>query len=387
MHAGLRAARSTAEILRRGLAPRRGIGVILLVLGLVLSPAVGRSFRVRGEPGAWARWDAAPRIVSGEERSLDGGLRYAIEGGSHAELRDQLRWVPEAPSVEDFRAAIVRAFAHWAVEDPATGLPAGFWFVEDLETEAVDDPGDPSHPQGFFGLNRGAEIDLFVEIPHAGPEFGASVAVFVDPDARELTLTSGTTGYPGWVITGADIRINPRYAWTLSAFELLLAHEIGHALGLGDVDARSEETEADLEGETRVRLDSGSVFLDDDYDPSTSARARATLTNSFALRIDPLDPDASDLVSHAGDMKGDPGLDTPGVELLMETEGIFDLLPLQRAGRPILQNDEMAARQFLYPVLPPRRGPSLASGLLLGAGLVSAGLGIGLAVRRRGPGR
>jgi len=340
-----------------------GLGVLALAIAL---PEAGGAFRVREESGVRARWDAAPRTVGGEERSLDGGLRYSIGGGSYEAFRDRMRWIPSPPSAEEVRETIRRAFDHWTREDPATGLPAGFHFVEDLETEAVDDPGGALHPGDFFGLNRGAEIDLLVETPHAGPEYGASVLLALDPGSRELTLRSGTTGYPGLAIAGVDIRINPRFAWNLAGFELLLTHEIGHALGLTDVDSRASSG-----GE-------GSPFLDDDYDPSSSESARATLTNSFADRVDPLDPDASDLKSWHGTLKTDPGLDTPGVELLMESEGILDLLDTLRAGEPILQADEFAGRQLLYPVVPSpasldRRLIFLLSGL--------AGLGAGMALR------
>lgn len=352
--------------------PGRGLWMLGAMLSVLLSlPEPAWSFRLRAEQGVWMRWDASPRTVDGEERSLDGGLRYSIGGGSYEVLRDRLAWVPAPPSVEDFRAAVRNAFAHWTIEDPETGLAAGFHFVEDQTTEAVDDPGDPSSPSGFFGLNRGAEIDIFAEIPHAGPQYGASVVLMLDPDGRELTLTSGTSSYPGLAIAGADIRISPHFAWTLAGFELLLTHEIGHALGLGDVDTPLSMHER------------GSDFLDDDYDPSTSERARATLTNSFALRIDPLDPDASPLVAFAGDMKTDPGLDTPGVELLMETEGIFDLLDIHRAGGPVLQNDDFAARQFLYPVVLSPPGQPLGALLFISVGLAGLGLGMALGLLRK----
>lgn len=339
----------------------------LCVLGLAGAlPESGGAFRVREESGVRARWDAAPRTVGGEERSLDGGLRYSIGGGSYEAFRDRIRWIPQQPSAEEVREAIRRAFDHWTIDDPVTGLPSGFHFVEDLETEAVDDPGEPFRQGDSFGLNRGAEIDLFVESPHAGSEYGASVVLSLDPGSRELTLTSGTTGYPGLAIAGVDIRINPRYSWNLAGFELLLTHEIGHALGLTDVDSR-----ASIEGRD-------SPFLDDDYDPSTPERALATLTNPFAHRIDPLDPDASELKSWHESLKTNPGLDTPGVQLLMESEGILDLLDAHRAGEPILQADELAARQFLYPVVPSRK-PVDRRLVFLASGL--AGLGAGMALR------
>ena len=305
------------------------------------------------------RWDAAPRIVTGEERSLDGGLRYSIEGGSYEALRDEFLWVAgNVPAVEDFEAAVTRAFENWTVVDPETGLAAGFHFVEDLATPAIDEPGTPSNVLSYLRANPGAEIDVFAAIPHAGSSYAASVVLFLDSAPDDLTLTSGTTSYPGWAIAGVDIRINPIYVMSLRYFEVLLTHEIGHALGLGDLEFPSG-------------LGGGSDFLDDDYDPSTSASAAATLTNSFALSIDPYDPDSTPLQAFGGDMATDPGLESAGAELLMETGGFDDLLYTE----PRLQNDEFAGRQFLYPIVVPE--PSL------GALLLSGGAGLRILGGRR----
>lgn len=331
---------------------RRGLGCLVLLI--LLHGSSASAFRLIGAPNGWVRWDAAPRFIGGEDRSLDGGLRYSIETGSYAALRDQFMWVPSSgPTEEAFEAAIARAFEHWTIVDPTTALPAAFYFVADLSTPAVDVPGNPNDPNSFLGLNPGAEIDLFAETPHAGPGFAASVRFFVDTVAHDLTLTSGTPQYAGFAISGADIRINPGFVWSLSGFEVLLTHEIGHALGLADLEAATASGNV-------------SAFLDDDYDAASSARAIATLSNSFALSIDPLDPDASPLRAFPADLNQDPGLDTPGVELLMESQGIFDLL----GADPLLQNDEFAGRQFLYPVTVPE--PGVAVMLVAGiVGLVS----------------
>lgn len=119
----------------------------------------------------WVRWDAAPRFIGGEERSLEGGLRYWIETGSYADLRDQFLWVPFPPTTEDFAAAIGRAFEHWTLVDPETGLPGAVYFVEDLATPAVDAPGTRGLPGSFIGVNRRAEIDLFAESKLQNDEF------------------------------------------------------------------------------------------------------------------------------------------------------------------------------------------------------------------------
>lgn len=332
------AIRSAQDAQRRGpdSGARRILLLALVALWLCMFASFeAAAFRLIGSGGRWLRWDAAHRTVAGEERSLDGGLRYSIEGGSYQALRDQLTWVGgNVPTVEAFESAVRRAFESWTLVDPATGLPASFHFVEDFGTLAIDDPGNPRRPDGFVGLNRGAEIDLFAETPHAGSQYGASVVLFVDSEMDDLVLSSGTEGYPGFAISGADIRINPVIAWSLRGFELLLTHEIGHALGLADLES------------------AGEAFLDDDFDASTSASALATLTNAFASVIDPLDPDATPLRAFTGSLNADPGLDSPGVSLLMESEGIFDLLFTE----PRLQNDEFAARQFLYPVAVPEPG-------------------------------
>ena len=344
---------------------RRLVFVCVMLGASWLLPSSAGAFRVIGSPSAgWARWDAAPRYVGGEERSLSGGLRYSVETGSYAGLRDQFIWFPEVPTEQAFAGAVRRAFEHWTVVDEVTGLPAAFYFVEDLSTAAVDvfavsglmtswtGPNERAEVGLFFGLNAGAEVDLFAETPHAGSGFGGSVVFFVDPAPGGLMLSSGRPGYSGRAISGADIRINPRFQWTLSGFEILLTHEIGHVLGFADL-------EASVEGSLV------SAFLDDDYDPNSSAQAGATLTNPFALAVDPYDPDGSGLSSHAGSMGSDPGLSSLGVELLMESDGFFDLTHATQK----LQNDEIAGRQFLYPVALPEPGVGLM--LAVGAATLS----------------
>ena len=45
-----------------------------------------------GLQGNIFRWDAAPRVIGGNERSLDGGLRFAVSGGSLDAFRNQFSW-------------------------------------------------------------------------------------------------------------------------------------------------------------------------------------------------------------------------------------------------------------------------------------------------------
>jgi hypothetical protein len=324
-----------------------GLAALLLAGGPAQAFRLADAGQVIGtrEP-VYLRWDAAPRTVDGEERSLDGGLRYSLEGGSYEAFRDLFQW-SSVPSVDAFQSAVEAAFAAWESVDPVTGLGTSVHFVPDLATEAWDDPGD----YGYLGVNSGAEIDLFAETPHLGPGYGASVIFFVDPSSvNDITLTSGAAGYTGVAISGADVRINPAFEYSLDWFQLLLTHEIGHTIGITDADV--------LPGTLGIN----SPFLDDDYDGTSSATALATLTNSFALEIDPFDPDATPLLRVPSDLNDDPGLGTPGVHVLMETDFDFDLL----FEHPPLQNDDYAARQFLYPVPEPAQGGlvALAAALL-----------------------
>jgi hypothetical protein len=319
---------------------------LLLVLA---SAAPAHAFRIAdigpalGVPNpVHLRWDAAPRTVwDEEERSLDGGLRYSVEGGSYAAFRDQFQW-SQVPTAEAFQGAVEAAFAAWQAVDPATGLGTSLDFVADLDTEIWDDPGNPQIPGSYVGVNYGAEIDLIAETPHLGPGYAASVIFFVDlSSANKLTLTSGTTNYDGIAISGADIRINPDIIYTLDYFQILLTHEIGHAIGITDAEVYPG-----------LQLPINSPFFDDDFDGTSGATALATLTNSFALLIDPYDPESTPLLQIADDLFEDPGLLTPGVDILMESS--FN--PSLASRIPALQNDDFAARQFLYPFVLPEPG-------------------------------
>ncbi len=334
----------------------RALRVAALLFGLAGASAPARAYRVAdaapvlGTAGpAYLRWDAAPRSVEATERSLAGGLRYSGAGGSYAAFRDQFTWTT-VPTVAEFQSAVEQAFAAWTATDPQTGLGTSLSFVADLSTPAVDEPGDLGNPLSFLGLNDGAEIDLFADTPHLGPAYGASVIFFADPASlNSLTLTSGTTGYAGVAISGADVRINPDFVYGLDEFRILLTHEIGHTIGFTDADV--------FPGPLGIN----SAYFDDDYDGTNSATALATLTNSFALEIDPFDPDSTPLIRVSGDLNGDPGLDTPGVDVLMETQFNFALA----LANPPLQNDDFAGRHFLYPV--PEPGTFGLLGLGLGA--------------------
>lgn len=280
-----------------------------------------------------ARWDAATRRIGGEERSLAGGLRFSLEGGSYDAFRRLLAWEGVAPTAEAFQEAVEDAFGFWETTDPVSGLGTTLRFETDLATTATAE--EVAFGNGAV-VRLGAEIDLLAaadgdtwNLNETALRSEAAVN-WIAPGAAGIALASGTAGYAGFAISGADITFNnnPQALYTLARFRGLLVHEIGHALGLRDVDV-----DAGPRGE----------FVDDNYAP---ALALETLTNSFALLIDPLNPAASPL-SLYGVANGHPGLDTPGVHILMESA-----LPPTASSASPLGADDYAGRQFLYPVIP-----------------------------------
>lgn len=329
----------------RGAPVRMLCGVCFLMISTSLAPQAS-AFRVQDVPpvnnltsGGIGRWMATPYTIDGLERSIDGGLRYSISGGSYEAFLDEFRWDGSPPSVADFQTAVENAFADWEQIDPATGLGTDLRFVPDLDTPIVIEP-HPTNLEEGLQVARGSEIDIAGEVLDGQR---ANARIFGQRNQDTLTLTSGVTGYPGVPITGADIRMATNRTWeSLLEFQTVLSHEIGHAIGLSDIDA------------THERGCCRSLFYDDNFDNSTHAKARETLTNSFADLIDPFDPDNSaglsrfDACTSLSDdpnwepCPSSPGIDTPGVNLHMETSP--QVRPL-----PGPQTDEFAGRQFLYP--------------------------------------
>ena len=334
----------------------RTVTVAALFLFMFFGAARVEAGGIYGNVGLFQgfRWDADPRMVGGNERSLDGGLRYAMQGRTYEGFRDLFTWV-STPTVGDFQQAVEDAFSAWESVDPVTGLLTALSFVHDPGTAVVG--------TGTGGVNdNGAEIDLLAAVDANSwnpSDPGTRAESFFNAVAGPVRLTSGTPGYIAGAISGADITINnnPEAVYSLDLFRRLLSHEIGHALGFADVDVQSGP--------------SGN-FIDDNYDGATSATAQATLTNSWALLVNPLNPGASVGLSLFTVANGDPGIDTPGVDILMESEGL-GIAP----GNPVtnlvpLTNDDYGIRQFLYPSL--QQVPEPLTLLLLGMGLAGRGL-------------
>jgi len=310
--------------------------------------------------GGGFRWDAsATREFGGLERSLAGGLRFSVQGGSYQAFRDLFSWSGGAPTVAAFTTAVQQAFNAWSSVDPATGLGTAISFVDDIANTAVF---------GIAGFNsfdfRGAEVDLYGF--NAGDTGTRAVTQFSASTFDNVTLTSGVSGYGGadggGAISGADIKINsnPGALYTLDIFRRLLTHEIGHALGLADVEDFNHFG-----------------FIDDNYN---SANAQATLNNSWAFLVNPVDPEHSaglTLFPWPTVGTGNPGIGSPGVDLLMESNGLGIA-----AGNPVtnlvpLTNDEYGTRQFLYPQFAVEGTPEPST-----LALAAMGLG-GVVVRRR----
>src|SRR3954471_6683219 len=119
------------------IAARVVVALMIIAVGVDASPAragVIENF-ASTSLGGGSRWDAAPRTVflSGEnlERSLDGGLRFSMQGGSYNSFRDNFSWAGATPSVADFTAAVNQAFSCWTVTDPVTKLGTSLYFVPD----------------------------------------------------------------------------------------------------------------------------------------------------------------------------------------------------------------------------------------------------------------
>lgn len=327
----------------------RNVGLsVIFIWALGIAPATaGVIFNNSGLSGG-SRWDAAPRTVAGVgERSLSGGLRYSLQGGSFQSYRNLFTW-NSLPSVSDFQTAVEQAFGAWAAADPFTGFVSGVSFAADLSTAVSGVVGGGSNTQG-------AEIDLFgvADASSWNPgSNGLQGEAWFGGLGSTVTLTSGTANYANsFAIAGADVYMNSnsQAVWNLDTFRRVLTHELGHAIGLGDVESG---------------LNPGR-FIDDDFDSSSSATIVATLTNSWSSKVNPLNPAASTGLNVFTLSGG--ALTTSGVDILMESNGV-GISP----GNPVtnlfpLTADDYSTRYFLYPTLTAVPEPSSLAILAVGA--------------------
>ncbi len=288
------------------------------------------------------RWDAAVRTTADGERSLNGGLRYSMQGGSYAAFRDLIKWHGTAPTTTQFQGAVERAFGTWTQVDPTSGFGTSLSFQADFGTAVQGTVGG--------GINTaGAEIDIFASddgIFWNPGDVALQGEVAIGASGSSVTLTSGTTNYTASAIDGADLRLNSNGVYTLDIFQIVLAHELGHTLGLGDVESGA----------------TSGLFVDDNYDGTNATTALDTLTNSWADKVNALDPSQSALNTYKVPT-GNPGLGTPNVDILMESNIPVVLLP--NSDIIPLSNDDFGSRQFLYPELSavPEPGTFAALGL------------------------
>jgi len=328
--------------------------VAIATLGVSSPIYAGDIFGFSGSTiGGGFRWDAAPRTINlsgtNYERSLDGGIRYSLQGGSFQAYRDQFTW-SVTPTVPEFQTAVQQAFDAWKSVDPVSGFGSTLNFVPDLATPVVGTGAGNVNP-------RGAEIDLLAATSAGSWGFGSTGTqgeTYFQAIGSTVTLTSGTVNYAGsGAISGADITLNNNAGavYNLNIFRRLLTHEIGHAIGLGDVEGSINPN----------------AFIDDNYDGTNAATALATLTNNWVAQVNILNPAASPLFRFTPG--ANPGTSTTGVDILMESFGlgigasnpVTNLVPLS--------NDDYNTRQFLYPVAIPE--PSTY--VLICAGIGGAG--------------
>ncbi len=287
-----------------------------------------------------ARWDYQTRYFYGQERSLQRGLRYSLQGGSFQAFKNKFTW-DTVPTNVQFKRTVQQAFDAWSTVDPATGLGTKLFFRPNLATRVSQKVN--------HRVSYGAEIDLFAtKSAYSWGTGSEGLQGETSTTARYVgnmvKLTSGTTGYNSYAITGSDIWLNcnPEAVWSLAVFRLVLTHEIGHSLGLDDVD---------------VSAGPDGVFIDDNYKDDRPA----TLRNSFAEKINTRNPAASRHLQLYKVTNDDKGFESSKVHILMESNIDAELIDAY----PYLTNDDYAGRQFLYPFVARNSGGvNLSSGSL-----------------------